>query len=358
MTETMAGEPPLSTDASRPLLEVSDLKTHFPIRSGLLRRQVGTVYALDGVSFSLGERETLGVVGESGCGKTTLGRTVLRLIEPTSGRITFDGDDITEISGASLRRLRRDMQIVFQDPYSSLNARWPVIDIVSEPLRVHGTSRAKAHARAGELLDAVGLLREHGNRYPHEFSGGQRQRIGIARALALNPRLIVLDEPVSALDVSVRAQVINLLEDLQQQFGVAYLFIAHDLSVVRHISDRIVVMYLGKIMEDAPTRELHTAPAAPYTHALLSAAPIADPAIEKRRRRIVLDGDIPNPASPPSGCRFRTRCPLATDLCAEEEPPLAQIRPGHRVACHYYLQPGENLADVARGNGREPNVAD
>ncbi len=339
-----------------PLLEVRELKTHFPIKAGLLRRQVGTVYALDGVSFSVGHHETLGIVGESGCGKTTLGRTILRLLEPTAGEILFAGDDITHLPAGPLRRLRKEMQIVFQDPYSSLNSRWPVTDIISEPLRVHGTSKGEANQRAGELLEAVGLLAEHGNRYPHEFSGGQRQRIGIARALALNPRLIVLDEPVSALDVSVQAQVINLLEDLQDELGLTYLFIAHDLSVVRHISDRIAVMYLGKVMENAPSQALHDNPAHPYTHALLSAAPIADPAAEQDRHRIVLEGDIPSPASPPSGCPFRTRCPIAEPVCAEQVPPLVALRPGHEVACHFPLEPGQTLLEVAAAKGRAPGT--
>jgi oligopeptide/dipeptide ABC transporter ATP-binding protein len=335
--------------AEMPLLQVKDLKTHFPIRAGLLRRQVGTVYAVDGVSFSVDENETVGIVGESGCGKTTLGRSVLRLVQPTSGSVLFAGEEITTLPVAHLRRRRSEMQVVFQDPYASLNSRWPVNDIISEPLRVHGVGKVEARARVGELLEAVGLLPEHGNRYPHEFSGGQRQRIGIARALALRPRLIVLDEPVSALDVSVQAQVINLLDDLQQEFGLTYMFIAHDLSVVRHISDRILVMYLGHIMEDAPAAELHEAPAHPYTHALLSAAPIADPDVEGVRKRIVLEGDLPSPASPPSGCPFRTRCPIATEKCAVERPPLAEVRPGHRVACHYPLAPGERLVDVVAG---------
>ena len=346
MTDTVAA-PSSATPTTPPLLEVVDLKTHFPIRAGLLRRQVGTVYALDGVTFSVEERQTVGIVGESGCGKTTLGRTLLRLEEPTSGQIHFAGEDVSHASGRQMRQLRKQMQMVFQDPYASLNGRWPIHDIISEPLRVHGTSRAEARKRSGELLEAVGLLPEHGNRYPHEFSGGQRQRVGIARAMALNPRLVVLDEPVSALDVSVQAQVINLLEDLQDELKLTYLVIAHDLSVVRHISDRILVMYLGKVVEDAPGRQLHDAPAHPYSHALWSAVPVADPDVEHLRERVVLQGDLPSPASPPSGCNFRTRCPLATDLCAEQEPELVEVRPGHRVACHYPLAPGESLVEVA-----------
>ncbi len=332
--------------AGEPLLVVDQLRTHFPIRAGLLRRQVGTVYALDGVSFSVDTNQTLGIVGESGCGKTTLGRSILRLVEPTSGSVRYRGQEVTTLPGGEMRRLRKEMQVVFQDPYSSLNSRWPVNEIISEPLVVHGSSRKDANAKAGELLEAVGLLSEHGNRFPHEFSGGQRQRIGIARALALNPSLIVLDEPVSALDVSVQAQVINLLDDLQNEFGVTYLFIAHDLSVVNHISDRVMVMYLGKVMEEGPAGEVHREPAHPYTHALMSAAPIADPRVELSRRRVVLEGDLPSPANPPSGCRFRTRCPLAQEICAAEEPLLREVRPGHNVACHFPLAAGESLVEV------------
>ena len=323
------------TAGSAPLLDVDNLVTHFPIRAGFFKRTVGWVKAVDGVSLSVQPNETLGIVGESGCGKTTLGRSILRLIEPTSGEVHVKGENIIDANTSRLRELRREMQMVFQDPFASLNPRMPVYDIVSEPLQIHGTSKDEARDRAGEYLAAVGLLPEHGNRYPHEFSGGQRQRIGIARALTLEPDLIILDEPVSALDVSIQAQVINLLEDLQDRFDLTYLFIAHDLSVVRHISDRVVVMYLGKVAEVAERDDLYNMPAHPYTQALLSAIPVPDPTVESTRERIVLQGDLPSPANPPSGCRFRTRCPIATDVCANEEPPLIQIAPDHWVSCHF-----------------------
>ncbi len=327
--------PPAPRPDDAPLLEVNNLVTHFPIRSGFFKRTTGWVKAVDGVSLSVKPNETVGIVGESGCGKTTLGRTILRLIEPTSGSIKVRGEDVVAASAGRMRDLRKEMQMVFQDPYASLNPRMPVHDIVSEPLRIHGTPKNEARDRAGEYLDAVGLLPEHGNRYPHEFSGGQRQRVGIARALTLEPDLIILDEPVSALDVSIQAQVINLLEDLQDRYDLSYLFIAHDLSVVRHISDRVVVMYLGKVAEVADRDELYASPGHPYTQALLSAVPVPDPDVELTRERVVLTGDLPSPANPPSGCRFRTRCPIAVAKCADEDPPLAEIAPDHWVSCHF-----------------------
>jgi peptide/nickel transport system ATP-binding protein len=320
------------------LVRVEDLKVYFPIRSGVVfETKVGDIKAVDGVTFDIQRGETLGLVGESGCGKTTVGRTILRLYDPTEGRIIFEGQDIAKLKPKDLRSLRRRMQMVFQDPYSSLNPRQNVGNIISEPLRVHGlASGADADKRVRDLLDVVGLPASAGNRYPHEFSGGQRQRIGLARSLALNPDLIVADEPVSALDVSIQAQIINLLEDLQDEFNLTFLFIAHDLAVVRHISDRIAVMYLGKIMEIAPAGELYELPLHPYTKALLSAVPIPDPAVETKRERIILRGDLPSPAAPPSGCRFHTRCPFVQqELCPDVIPELRVLRPGHVVACHY-----------------------
>lgn len=333
----------MSSDA---ILEVDDLVTHFPIYGGFFRHQVGTVHAVDGVSLSVRENETLGIVGESGCGKSTLGRSVLRLVPATSGSVRWRGEDLLEVSRDRMRSLRADMQIVFQDPFASLNPRMQVGEIVAEPLLVHGVPRKERRERVGDLLAAVGLLPEHAARYPHEFSGGQRQRIGIARALALEPKMIVLDEPVSALDVSVQAQVVNLLEDLQDEHGLAYLFIAHDLSVVRHISDRVAVMYLGRIVEIADANRIYEQAAHPYTHSLLSAVPVADPVTERTRERIVLEGDLPSPAAIPSGCRFRTRCPIAERRCAEEDPVLTDIGGGHEVACHFPLAAGERLVEV------------
>jgi peptide/nickel transport system ATP-binding protein len=323
------------------LVEVEGLKVYFPIKSGIvLDRHVGDIKAVDGVSFRIGRGETLGLVGESGCGKSTVGRTLLRLYEPTEGRIVFDGKDISELGIEGMRILRQRMQIVFQDPFSSLNPRHSVSRIIGEPLRAHRLAgRRAAGRRAAELLEIVGLPKDAASRYPHEFSGGQRQRIGLARALALNPDFIVADEPVSALDVSIQAQIINLLEELQKEFSLTYLFIAHDLAVVRHISDRIAVMYLGSIVEVSPAAELYANPLHPYTIALLSAVPIPDPEVERERKAILLAGDIPSPANPPPACRFHTRCPFVQpSRCREENPELRELEPGHEVACHWAEQ--------------------
>ncbi|MFD8128245.1 ABC transporter ATP-binding protein [Streptomyces mirabilis] len=327
------------------LLKVTGLQKHFPIRKGLLQRQVGAVRAVDGLDFEVRSGETLGVVGESGCGKSTMGRLITRLLEPTAGKVEFEGRDITHLGVSAMRPMRRDVQMIFQDPYSSLNPRHTVGTIISAPFKLQGvTPEGGVKKEVQRLLSVVGLNPEHYNRYPHEFSGGQRQRIGIARALALNPKLVVADEPVSALDVSIQAQVVNLLDDLQQELGLTYVIIAHDLSVVRHVSDRIAVMYLGKIVELADRDSLYKAPMHPYTKALMSAVPIPDP---KRRNvkseRILLKGDVPSPISPPSGCRFHTRCWKATEICKTTEPPLLELKPGQQVACHH----PENFEDQA-----------
>ena len=323
----------MSPAANMPVLEVTDLKKHFPVRKGLLRRTVGHVYAVDGVSFSIGAGETLGLVGESGCGKTTAGRAVLRLIEPTSGSVKVAGTEITGLSKSEMRPYRAEMQIIFQDPFSSLNPRMTAGEIVGEPLLVHGVAnRKEREEQVSALFARVGLRPAQMSNYPHQFSGGQRQRIGIARALALGPKLIVGDEPVSALDVSIQAQVINLLQDLQRERQLSYLFISHNLAVVEHISHQIAVMYLGRIVEYADTRSIFTRAQHPYTEALLSAVPVPDPAI--RRKKMVLQGDVPSPVRPPPGCHFHTRCPYAVDRCRVESPPLREIAPGHKVSCH------------------------
>lgn len=318
------------------LVRVENLVKHFPITRGIIiQRQVGAVHAVDGLTFDVYKGETLGLVGESGCGKSTTGRTILQLYRPTSGSVHFEGVDLVKLKGEELRRMRRRMQMIFQDPYASLNPRMTVGEIIGEPLIIHNVARGReVQERVEHLLELVGLNPAYANRYPHEFSGGQRQRIGVARALALQPSFIVCDEPISALDVSIQAQVVNLLEDLQQEFGLTYLFIAHDLSMVRHISNRVAVMYLGVMVELASRDELYNHPLHPYTQALLSAVPNPDPAVEKKRKRIILQGDVPSPVNPPSGCRFRTRCPLAAEICKEVKPEWREVSPGHFVACH------------------------
>jgi oligopeptide/dipeptide ABC transporter ATP-binding protein len=355
-TETAAATPPTGA----PLLEVNDVRKHFPGRSaGLFGRKGNPVKAVDGVSFSVHEGETIGLVGESGCGKSTTGRVVSKLIEPTSGSIRYQGKELADLRPGQMRPLRREIQMIFQDPYSSLNPRHTIGTIVGSPFQIQGTKPQGGVKKAVQgLMERVGLNPEHYNRYPHEFSGGQRQRIGIARALALRPKLIVCDEPVSALDVSVQAQVVNLLEDLQNEFGLAYVFIAHDLSVVRHISDRVVVMYLGKVMEETDRDTLYESPMHPYTHALLSAVPIPDPTVESRRERILLTGDLPSPSNPPSGCVFHTRCPkyrtqlseTERERCRSEEPVLEEKRPGQSVYCHF----AEVRTDLIDGEGGLP----
>jgi oligopeptide/dipeptide ABC transporter ATP-binding protein len=342
--------PERPADASA-LLRAEHVKQHFPIRRGLLNRTAGHVHAVDDVTFDLFEGETLGLVGESGCGKTTLSRTIMRLLEPTDGRISFRGRDISHVGRGAMRPLRKDMQMVFQDPFASLNPRKRIGQIVGAPLALHGVPKSEIGGRTRDLIQRVGLAPEHINRFPHEFSGGQRQRIGIARALALEPKLIVLDEPVSALDVSIQAQIVNLLEDLQDEFNLTYLFVAHDLSVVRHVSDRIAVMYLGRIMELSPSEELYVKPIHPYTAALLSAIPIPDPERNRKRERIVVGGEPPSPVDPPSGCVFHTRCPRARDICKTEVPRLSAYPNGHVAACHFPLNV---TADEVRRSTKSP----
>jgi oligopeptide transport system ATP-binding protein len=342
----------MMAESNAALVEVKNLYKYFPVRTGLLSRHVADVHAVDDVSFSILPGETLGLVGESGSGKTTVGRLILRLLNPTKGEIFFDGRNITNLRGRELQPLRRQMQIIFQDPYASLNPRMTVGEIVGEPLRIHGLTNGKpVQDRVKELCQMVGLRTYHANRYPHEFSGGQRQRVGIARALAASPKFIVLDEPVSALDVSIQAQVINLLEDLQKELGLTYLFIAHDLSVVRHISTRVAVMYVGQLAEVASRDELYENPLHPYTQSLLSAIPIPEPAVEKQRRRIVLSGDVPSPVHPPSGCRFHTRCPVAFDRCISEVPKLLGYGNGHLAACHLVQERGGKAPELAAPSG-------
>jgi len=324
------------TVGKRVLVEVRGLKKYFPIKSGIVfQREVAAVKAVDGISFDIYEGETLGLVGESGCGKSTTGRTILQLHRATEGSVKFEGEELTTLKGEALRKMRRKMQMIFQDPYASLNPRMSVGRIVAEPLVVHniGTKKEREE-RVAELLELVGLNPYFVRRYPHEFSGGQRQRIGLARALALNPKFIVADEPISALDVSIQAQVVNLLQKLQEDLGLTYLFIAHDLSMVRHLCNRVAVMYLGKIVEIADSEELYTNPLHPYTQALLSAVPVPDPVVEEKRQRIILKGDVPSPVNPPKGCHFNTRCPVSVDVCYEEDPELVEVLPGHWVACH------------------------
>src|SRR5947208_12149418 len=335
----------MSTNGA-PLVEVQSLKKYFPIKKGVLQREVARVHAVDDVTFAVSEGETVGLVGESGCGKSTLGRCIVRLLEPTAGDVVFRGRSIGKLGSRALRPLRRERQMIFQDPYASLNPRKRVGTIISDPMRIHGIGdRKERKAKVEELLEAVGLSPEHYNRFPHEFSGGQRQRIGVARALALRPKLVVADEPVSALDVSIQAQMINLLEELQDEFSLTYVFIAHDLGVVRHVSDRIAVMYLGRIMELSPAEELYERPIMPYTEALLSAVPIPDPDLSDQRERIVLEGDVPSPINPPSGCRFHPRCRYMTDICQQVEPPLVDYGNGHLAACHHPLNVDKETLD-------------
>ena len=350
----------MSTNGGGPLLEVRGLKKYFPIRKGVLSREVARVHAVDDVTFAVQEGETLGLGGESGCGKSTLGRTIVRLLPPSAGDVVFQGRSIGRLGARALRPLRREMQMVFQDPYASLNPRKRVGSIIGDPMKIHGLGdRRERRQLVQELLETVGLSPEHYNRFPHEFSGGQRQRIGVARALALRPKLVVADEPVSALDVSIQAQMINLLDELQDEFRLTYIFIAHDLGVVRHVSDRIAVMYLGKLVELSPAEELYSRPIMPYTEALLSAVPIPDPDLSEQRERIVLEGDVPSPIDPPSGCRFHPRCRYMTEICKEIEPPLTDYGNGHLAACHHPLNVDkETLARVTASTRHTPDSAD
>ena len=359
-------EVPALAPAAKELLHVEDLRKHFPVKArrlGLLTLTVGQVKAVDGISLTLAESETLGLVGESGCGKSTAGRTVLRLLDPTAGKVVFDGQDITKLKGNALVPLRKKAQIIFQDPYNALNPRHTVGRIISAPFEVQGVKpKGGVKAAVHDLMERVGLNPAHYHRYPNEFSGGQRQRIGIARAVALRPKFIVCDEPVSALDVSIQAQVLNLLRDLQEEFGIAYLFVAHDLAVVRQISHRVAVMYLGHIMELAPRKVIYTAPLHPYTHSLLSAVPIPNPKVQRNRGRILLEGDLPSPIDPPSGCVFRTRCFQAQERCATEVPPLRELTPGHFVACHFPIEAKDlpqriDLTSVTDVEGNESGAA-
>ena len=348
-----------SRNGGEPLIEIRNLKKYFPIRKGLLQREVARVHAVDDVTFAVREGETFGLVGESGCGKSTLGRTIVRLLEPTDGSVIFEGRDISSLGPRALRPLRRRMQMVFQDPYASLNPRKRVGSIIGTPLKIHGVAKSERRQRVQELLETVGLSPEHYNRFPHEFSGGQRQRIGVARALALHPKLVVADEPVSALDVSIQSQMLNLLDDLQKELQLTYIFIAHDLGVVRHVSNRIAVMYLGKLVELSPAEELYQRPIMPYTEALLSAVPIPDPDLSHQRERIVLEGDVPSPINPPSGCRFHPRCRYMTDICREVEPPVTDYGHGHLAACHHPLNVDkETLARVTVSERHTPAAAD
>jgi oligopeptide transport system ATP-binding protein len=336
------------------LMAAQNVKKYFPVKKGMLNREVARVHAVDDVTIAVKEGETLGLVGESGCGKSTFGRCLVRLLEPTAGKIDFQGRDITHLGARELRPLRRQMQIIFQDPYASLNPRKRVGSIIADPLRIHDMGSSKERkSQVQELMEKVGLQPEHYNRFPHEFSGGQRQRIGVARALALQPKLIVADEPVSALDVSIQAQIVNLLDDLQGEFKLTYIFIAHDLGVVRHVSDRIAVMYLGKVVELSPAEELYTRPIHPYTEAMLSAVPIPDPDVTEQRERIILEGDVPNPISPPPACRFHPRCRYATDVCRQVEPPLVDYGGGHYAACHHPRNVTEAMIATALHDGAE-----